>query len=113
MTRLFFLPQGLSYVGAKPGETPDRFGGKFSPKDFEVVAIALATITGLEPERTVFQPRANARKEMKNIFLNAHKESQKLNGQCRKFYEETLGAAFTDFAWMSATTSMTTVPSSL
>merc|ERR1712083_1000564 len=24
MTLLFFLPQGLSYVGAKPGETPAR-----------------------------------------------------------------------------------------
>jgi len=100
MTRLFFLPQGLSYVGSSPGVTPKRFGGKFSPEDFEVVAVALATITGLEPDRAVFHPPGYARDEIKQIFQTANEESQRLKAKCRKHYEETLGADFAEFGWI-------------
>merc|ERR1711974_138674 len=62
MTRLFFTPQGLSYVNKKAEMEPSGFTppsratdeGVFTSKDFEVLAVAVATIAGTIEDRVVF-----------------------------------------------------------
>ena len=131
MTRLFFTPQGLSCAnfvktGAqttssdglrsaeKDFEVPSRFGSKFTEKDFEITAVAFATITGLQEHREVFPDLKSIKPELKStgiesekldevlpIFEKFHHKSNGLKEARLAYYKEVLGEEeFAARGWM-------------